>query len=326
MSRRVCTYVQDTAVLTNQICSIRDAKYLKFPATKNRLNLGPLPEEVRLKEVRIKPCHGSFTVEAILECPENANKKQGKLCGLEEESLKKTLASTEAGEYRVAAIDPGVNNFCAVTTNFGAKPFLISGRVIKSENHYYNKKLAKFRVEAERCNKKKSAARIRRLTDRRNRIIKDQMHKASRKVTDWAAENRVDVVVLGHNHFQKQNISLGNVNNQNFVQIPYCVFADMLRYKLTEKGIAFLETEESYTSKADYLAGDELPVYDRNRKSHEYPALSGKRICLGLYRHADGSISNADINGAANILRKVFPNVREWDRGAVDAPYVVRIA
>ena len=54
--------------------------------------------------------------------------------------------------------------------------------------------------------------------------------------------------------------------------------------------------------------------------------FSGKRIMRGLYRHADGTRSNADINGAANILRKVFPNVTEWDRGVVDTPYVVRIA
>ena len=93
-----------------------------------------------------------------------------------------------------------------------------------------------------------------RLTDRRNRILKDLMHKASRKVADWAEENRVDIVVLGHNNFQKQGITNGHVNNQTFVQIPFCVFAGMLKYKLEERGIAFLETEESYTSKADFLA------------------------------------------------------------------------
>ena len=34
-----------TAVLTNQICRIKDG-YLKFPGTKDRLSLGQLPEEV----------------------------------------------------------------------------------------------------------------------------------------------------------------------------------------------------------------------------------------------------------------------------------------
>ncbi|MBQ6407716.1 MAG: transposase, partial [Butyrivibrio sp.] len=50
------------------------------------------------------------------------------------------------------------------------------------------------------------------------------------------------------------------------------------------------------------------------------PTFSGKRIQRGLYRHYDGTITNADINGAANILRKVFPKVSQWDRGIVDMP------
>ena len=140
--------------------------------------------------------------------------------------------------------------------------------------------------------------------------MKDLMHKASRKIADWAEENRADLVVLGHNIFQKQGISTRRVNNQAFVQIPYGVFAGMLRYKLEEKGIALLETEESYTSKADFLAGDWMPVYGKERDAGEREILqfSGKRIRRGLYRHWDGTISNADINGAANILRKVIPN------------------
>ena len=154
------------------------------------------------------------------------------------------------------------------------------------------------------------------------------MHKASRKVADWAEENKVDIVVLGHNVFQKQGITTGHVNNQTFVQIPFCVFAGMLKYKLEERGIAFLETEESYTSKADFLAGDLMPVYGKEKETCEgkQVTFSGKRIRRGLYLHRDGTKSNADINGAANILRKVIPNGTGWDRGVVDTPYAVKIA
>ncbi|MBQ9588611.1 MAG: transposase, partial [Butyrivibrio sp.] len=89
-------------------------------------------------------------------------------------------------------------------------------------------------------------------------------------------------------------------------------------YKLAEYGIKFVLTEESYTSKADFLAKDYIPVYKKN--SLESYSFSGKRIQRGLYRHYDGTITNADINGAANILRKVFPKVSQWDRGIVDMP------
>jgi len=217
-----------------------------------------------------------------------------------------------------------VDNFCAVANNFGAAPFLIKGGALKSANRYYNKELAALRSKAERCNGRKWTRRMGRLTDKRNRILKDLMHKASRKIADWAAEHQVDAVIIGHNRFQKQQIQTGHVNNQNIVQIPQDVFAGMLRYKLKEAGIVLVEREESYTSKADFLAGDVIPVYGEEKE--EQLRFSGIRTKRGLYRHGDGSISNADINGAGNILRKVFPNVTEWDRGIVDVPYVVRIA
>ena len=35
--------------------------------------------------------------------------------------------------------------------------------------------------------------------------------------------------------------------------------------------------------------------------------FSGKRIHRGLYRSKDGTVMNADVNGAANIIRKEYP-------------------
>jgi putative transposase len=67
-------------------------------------------------------------------------------------------------------------------------------------------------------------------------------------------------------------------------------------------GIRFQETEEAYTSKASFLDGDSLPKY--GEKPDGWKA-SGKRVKRGLYESGDGSFVNADLNGAANILRKV---------------------
>ena len=84
--------------------------------------------------------------------------------------------------------------------------------------------------------------------------------------------------------------------------------------------------EESYTSKADYLAGDRIPVYDKGKHGEEEHSFSGRRVTRGQYRHYDGTTTNADINGSANILRKVFPDQQGWGRGVVDTPYAVVIA
>jgi len=312
-----------TAILTNQICTIKDEKYLRFPNTSLRINIGKLDGKRRLKEVRIKPQADSFVIDVVMELEDPVLNRYNPLLEMTEKQLKKQLSSLEENPYRVASIDPGTNNICAVTNNFGVQPFVVKGGIIKSENHYYNKQLASYRSAAKKCNDTYHTRRIGRLHSRRNNIIKDQMHKISRAITDWAEEQKVDLVVLGHNIFQKQWIRMTHENNQNFVQIPFQVLAGMLRYKLEEKGIAFLETEEAYSSQADFLAMDPIPEYKKGKKG---PMMSGKRIKRGMYRHKDGSISNADINGAANIMRKVFPNVTEWDRGLVDSPYAVQIA
>jgi putative transposase len=65
----------------------------------------------------------------------------------------------------------------------------------------------------------------------------------------------------------------------------------------------YIEQEESYTSKSNYLASDELSVY---KAEQPYTGtFSGKRVHRGLYVTNDGEVMNADVNEAANILRKV---------------------
>jgi putative transposase len=71
----------------------------------------------------------------------------------------------------------------------------------------------------------------------------------------------------------------------------------------------FVETEESYTSKASFLDSDELPTFGakpvRIASRREGWQESGQRVRRGLYRTASNWYLNADCNGAANILKKV---------------------
>jgi transposase len=79
----------------------------------------------------------------------------------------------------------------------------------------------------------------------------------------------------------------------------------MLRYKAEEAGIIFTVTEEAYTSKASFLDGDSLFKYGDKPVNYTF---SGKRIHRGMYRASNGTLINADVNGAYNILRKVASN------------------
>ena len=161
------------------------------------------------------------------------------------------------------------------------------------------------------------------LTRKRNNQIKDYMHKTSTYIANYAKEHDIDIVVVGHNKLQKQNINIGKVNNQNFVQIPTTMLINQLQYKLNRLGIELIVVEESYTSKASFENNDFLPTINVN---DEAASFTGKRIHRGLYKSKGKRPVHADVNGAANILRKVFPNVREWDSGVVDTPVVKRVA
>ena len=71
---------------------------------------------------------------------------------------------------------------------------------------------------------------------------------------------------------------------------------------------------------------DDIPAYNLE---HPYTGIfSGKRVHRGLYQFADGRIANADVNGAANILRKSKQNFdfEELCRGLLDSPLRIRVS
>jgi putative transposase len=84
--------------------------------------------------------------------------------------------------------------------------------------------------------------------------------------------------------------------------MPLGKLKDRLNQLCDLHGIKFIETEEAYTSKASFLDGDSLPKYGEKPEGWK---ASGKRIKRGLYQSVDGTVMNADLNGSANILRKV---------------------
>ena len=67
-------------------------------------------------------------------------------------------------------------------------------------------------------------------------------------------------------------MNLGKVNNQKFVTIPHARLIDMIIYKCQLVGISVIIQEESYTSVANFLNLDLLPVYGQIT---ERPVFSG---------------------------------------------------
>ncbi|MGP7816328.1 RNA-guided endonuclease InsQ/TnpB family protein [Niallia sp. 01092] len=272
-------------LFTNQDCVIKQNKFLKFPKTKEKLNIGKLGySKGKLKQVRVIPKYGQYVVELVVDVPHSIDE------------LKPN------GKYM--SIDIGIYNLATIVTNTGQRPLLVKGKQVKSINQYYNKMKSNY-LGILRQGKKTNegpftSKRLEKLHQKRNLKLKDVFHKASYHIVKAAVEENVSTIFIGQNKDWKQEINIGKSNNQSFVHIPHSMLINMITYKAAEYGIKVIVTEESYTSKASFLDGDEIPTYEKGKKY----SFSGKRIKRGLYRTKKKILLNADVNGAANIMKK----------------------
>lgn len=278
---------------SNQECVFRKNDkgnyYAKLPYTKQVINLGKKVNG-KLKEVHVSFNNNVFAVSFVLD-DQTAPPK------------------TKDIYTNICAIDFGLDNLMAVTNNLGLPNLLYKGGYLKSVNHLYNKKIAHIvSVNTKGSTTKYDPSeRYSGITNKRNNQIKDYVSKVCKHFTNWCVENRIDTIIVGSNKQWKTEIKLGKVTNQNFMQIPFSLVKFNLKYRCERLGINYIETEESYTSKASYLDKDEIPVYKENDNTHY--KFSGRRIKRGLYKTKDGIIINADLNGSANIMKKVFDDV-----------------
>ena len=198
----------------------------------------------------------------------------------------------------ILGIDLGVNNFATLTNNIGLQPIIINGKITKSINQYYNKKKSFLQSELKNINNKNWSNRLDKLTRKRNNKINYLIHCMSKFTINYCINNNITTIVVGKNKNWKQNVNIGKINNQNFVNIPYEKYIEQLIYKGKIVGISIVVVKESYTSKASFLNNDDMI---------DNYVFSGERIKRGLYQTKNNMLINADVNGSYNIIKKAFP-------------------
>ncbi|MDJ0518926.1 MAG: transposase [Trichodesmium sp. MO_231.B1] len=279
---------RNIVVYTKQAISNKQLKQGIINPSKTGIYLKTLVPTSQIKQVRLVPRLNHYVIEVIYE---------------------KCEKQYELEENHWASIDIGLNNLATLTFNqAGIKPLLINGRPLKSINQYYNK-IKSFLQSKLRENQ--SSRRLKKLCNKREFKINDYLHKTSRLIIDTLINQKIGILIIGHNEDWKQKINLGKRNNQNFVCVPYKRLIEMLSYKAKMVGINVILTEESYTSKASFIDNDLIPVYKKDQKNKV--TFSGKRVKRGLYRSASKGLINADVNASLNIMRKAVPNV--FDHG-----------
>ncbi len=259
------------AIFTNQQIKLKDG-YIHFP---KQTGIAPLKTKVdNVAQVRITPQATCFIIEVVYE--------------------QKIQINNEIKKENFLSLDLGLNNLVTSINNVGLEPFIINGRVLKSVNQMYNKAKAKLMSYV---GNRGTSNRIKQTTLYRNNFIENQMHQISRFIIDYCVENKIGSIAVGLNKGWKDEINIGKKNNQKFVSIPHSKLIQKIQYKAALVGIEVTVTEESYTSKIDHLAFEEMC------KQENY---LGKRVRRGLFQSSIGKLINADVNGAIGIARKVF--------------------
>lgn len=285
---------QFVLILTNQNCRLK-GRLLHFPKAFQGLTVIPQflddPNFLSFQQIRFIPKGQRIVAELVyqVQVPEG-----------------------KPDNGRIIGIDIGVNNLAAVANTINKPVFVINGKPLKSINQYANKRAAYYQSMLEQTEGRKMSKRLQRIWAKRGRKMKDYMHKASRYIVDTCVRDDIRTIVIGRNKGWKQGSNLGKQENQNFVQIPFYQFIQMIEYKAKKEGIAVILTEEAYTSGTSFMDGErpKKRFYDKSR-----------RVKRGLFITNTGIPVNADINAAYQIIKKVVPI--KWDRGCVLHPFVV---
>ena len=263
-------------IFTSQQMRLQKDETINFP---KKTDLRPLKTKIpagSLKQVRIVPQSSCYIIEVVYE---------------------KEVVQAFPPNDSWLSIDLGVNNLMTCFDTVSNKPTIVNGKPLKSINQFYNKKHAKLQSQLQKqYPKRHKSKKLNKLTTKRNRKIKDYLHKSSRFVVNYCLESGISNIAIGYNAEWKQNVQLGSKNNQNFVQIPFLTLINQIEYKAALLGITVIRNEESYTSKCSAM--DLEPV-----KKHD--TYCGKRIKRGMFITGTGQRINADLNGAINILRNV---------------------
>ena len=259
--------------------SLKNEGFLKFSKTNVVIKTKVAKENI--KAARIVPKGNHFVIEILYK------------------AVVRPLKSDKP--ERVAVVDPGLNNLMTVTSNC-FNPLIYNGKPLKAINQLSSKNIAA--LKSKLCARGlRNSSLLQSVYSKRSRRLMDLTHKITTQLVNQLDSYNIDTVIFGHNVGQKQDINLGKVTNQNFVQIPFTKLMYLLKYKCESRGIRFIETEESYTSKCSFL--DEESIC-------KHSSYLGKRVKRGLFETSSGILINADVNGSLNIGRKYLTKVNMY--------------
>jgi putative transposase len=227
---------------------------------------------------------------------------------------------------RILSIDPGYKSlFTFVTNDIKLKPVCLVGEQLKEKNMYYYEKIDTLKSIAKKVNNSNSTKQIRELEFKRKVFVENQCHLYAKYIIKYCINHNIGTIIIGDNKGQKQEANMGTEFNRKFYAIPFYFIKKKIEDLCIENNINYIPTEEAYTTKASFVDLDELHEYSKdNENTYKF---SGKiDLKIGYYITKGGLRVHRDVNGAFNIMRKVYPKfylesgIQKWIQVALSPP------
>jgi IS605 OrfB family transposase len=242
-----------------------------------------------IKELTIRPYSGEFWVDFVID------------------DGKQPILNNPTLDYNHAvSIDHGVKCWLSVVTTTG-KSFIVNAPQVKTTIFRYQQRVKDYKTGKQF---KYWDEHLDKLTGKRNVQIRDAVNKTARFIINRCLKDGIGNLIIGWNERNKTSINLGKKNNYEIVSMPTARLIKRLKQLSQEYGIKFHVTSEEYTSKASFIDRDSLPKYGEKPVTWK---PSGKRTTRDTYCSMSGIVIHADLNAAANILRKILPSITSVD-------------
>ncbi|MEY9972947.1 putative transposase [Lysinibacillus sp. RC46] len=187
-----------------------------------------------------------------------------------------TIPTSEKTGTKIMGVDLGLKVPAVAVTEDGSARFFGKGRQNKSVRR-------KFKSKRKKLGKLKKLNAIRNLDDKEQRYMKNQDHKVSRAIVNFAKENNISVIRLEQLTNIRQTARTSRKNEKNLHNWSFYRLAQFIAYKANLGGIKVEFVNPAYTSQTCPKCSEKNKAQDR------------------IYKCKCGFEKHRDLVGAMNI-------------------------
>ena len=170
-----------------------------------------------------------------------------------------TIPTVQGTGLKVMGVDLGLKVPAVAITDDDKVHFFGNGR----QNKYVKRK---FRSERKALGKKKKLNAIRNSKDKEQRWMKDQDHKVSRGIINFAKDNKISVIRLEQLANIRQTARTSRKNEKNLHSWSFYRLSQFIEYKANLEGIKVEYVNPAYTSQTCPECSEKNKAQDRKYK------------------------------------------------------------